>query len=117
MKASAHLRYCPSIRCAPCQSSEHDVRNFARRLSCLVLRLWQLRHSQRRLSSVNARSIAAGPSGPRHLDCQPVVDLVGRIAAYLTERALDLVRMLTRCNTIGVQAVEMPARTGLAVSS
>ena len=58
----AHPWCCPSMRCAPCQSSEHAARNFARRLSCRVFRLWQLRHSQRRLSRVNARSIAAGPS-------------------------------------------------------
>ena len=62
VNGSAHLRYCPSIRCAPCQSSEHDDRNFASLRSCQVLRLWQLRHSQRRLSRVNARSITAGPS-------------------------------------------------------
>ena len=39
---------------------------------------------------------ARAPAPPRY--CQPVVDLVGRITAYLTERALYLVRMLTRCN-------------------
>ena len=59
---SAHLRFHLSNRRAPCQSSEHADRNLARRWSCRVLRLWQFRYSQRRLSGVNARSIAAGPS-------------------------------------------------------
>ena len=58
---SAHLRFCPSSRRAPCKSSEHPDRNFASRRSCLVLRLWQLRQSLRRLSGVNALSIAAQP--------------------------------------------------------
>ena len=32
-----------------------------------------------------------------------VVDLVGRLLTYLTECALHLAGMLTRCNTVGVQ--------------
>ena len=55
-----HLRFCPSSRRAPCKSSEHPDRNFASRRSCLVLRLWQLRHSQRRLSRVNASRTPLG---------------------------------------------------------
>ena len=59
---SAHLRFCPSNRRAACQSSEQTVRNFAICQSCRVFRLWQLRQSQRRLSGVNVRIIAAEPS-------------------------------------------------------
>ena len=47
MKVSAHkLCFLSSCR-ALCQSSEHADRNFASLRSCRVLRLWQLRHSQR----------------------------------------------------------------------
>ena len=59
---SAHLRFCPSNRRAACQSSEQAGRNFAICQSCRVFRLWQLRQSQRRLSGVNVRIIAAEPS-------------------------------------------------------
>ena len=62
MKVSAHLRFSLSKFITEYQSSEHAARNFASLRSCRVLRRWQLRHSQRRLSGVNARSIAAGPS-------------------------------------------------------
>ena len=60
---SAHLRFCLSNRRAPCQSSEHADRNFASRRSCCVLRLCSSgTGARRRLSRVNALSIAAGPS-------------------------------------------------------
>ena len=59
---SAQLRFCLSRRRAPYHSSEQAATNFASSLSCLVLRRWQSRHSQRRLSGVKALSIAAGPS-------------------------------------------------------
>ena len=62
IKDSAHLRCSLSNFFTEYQSSEHAARNFASLRSWRVLRRWQLRHSQRRLSGVNARSIAAGPS-------------------------------------------------------
>ena len=62
MKVSAHLRFRLSRLLVEYQSSEHAARNFAKLRSCRVLRRWQLRHSQRRLSGVNARSTAAGPN-------------------------------------------------------
>ena len=43
---------------------------------------------------------------------QPVVDFVRLVAAYLAERMLDLVGMLSGCNAIGIQAVEVPAGPG-----
>ena len=39
-----------------------------------------------------------------------MVDLVGRISAHLPESVLYLLGMLAGCNTIGVQAVGVPAR-------
>ena len=45
----------------------------------------------------------------RHPYRQPVVHLVGRVSAHLTERVLDLLGMLAGCNAVCVQAVGMPA--------
>ena len=59
---SSQLKCLRSRPCASRQPSEHVAINFASRRPGRVQRLWQRRHSRRRLSGVNARSSAAGPS-------------------------------------------------------
>ena len=61
MKVSATFRFCLTNCRAESQSIEHAVRTFGSRRSWLVLRRWQLRHSQHRLSGMNARIIVAEP--------------------------------------------------------
>ena len=58
-----------------------------------------------------AKPGAASQLGPAHAPprCQPVIHLVGRVTAYLTERVLYLIRMLSRRHTVCVEAVEVPA--------
>ena len=108
MNASAHLRFCRSTRIAPCQSSEHPFANLASCRSWVVLRSWHSKHSQRRLSIVNALSIAAGPSARATVMASLWSLLIGFFVTHLAGGALYPFRTQPCGNAVGILAVWVP---------
>ena len=98
-----------SSRRAPYQSSGHAARNFASWRSWRVLRRWQLRHNQCRLSGVNALSIAAGPSA-RATPIARRWSISSDGSPHISQSVCWIfLWMLAGCDAVCVQAVGMPA--------